>query len=91
MSYGSRGPINAMYSTYGNGIIKRSISTQTTSCKEQVYEILPQYIKRRERKELAKINALKAKNSLSLLQLRTTPNGPFYIEFLAYLGIFYLN
>ena len=67
MSYGSRGPINAIYGTYDDRIIQRSISTQRTSSIEQVYEILPQEDnKRQERKESEKINALEAKNSLSL-------------------------
>ena len=66
MSNGSRGPTNAQYDAYGDGNISRSISTRRTSSIEQVYEILPQDNKRRERKESEKIDALKAKNSLSL-------------------------
>ena len=57
MDIKTRGPTNAIYGMYGNGIIQRSISTQRTSCIEQVYEILPQDIKRQERKELEKIDA----------------------------------
>ena len=66
MSYGSRGPTTAQYDAYGDENISRSISTRRTSSIEQVYEILPQDIKRRERKELKKVNKFEAKNSLSL-------------------------
>ena len=66
MSYGSCGPTNAQYDAYGDGNISRSISTQRTSSIEQVYEILPQDNKQRERKERKKIDAFEAKNSLSL-------------------------
>ena len=85
MEIGTRGPTNAIYGTYGNGIIQRSISAQKTWCIEQVYEILPQDIKRQERKELEKINTFKAKNSLSLHYSRVHQNGPFYIEFMDYM------
>ena len=66
MSNKSRGPTNAQYDAYGDGNISRSISTQRTSSIEQVYEILPQENKRRERKERKKIDVFEAKNSLSL-------------------------
>ena len=66
MSYGSCGPTNAQYDAYGDENISRSISTQRTSSIEQVYEILPQDNKRRERKGSEKIHAFEAKNSLSL-------------------------
>ena len=51
-----------------------------------MYEILPQDIKQQERKELTKHNMFEAKNSLSLFQLKSTSNGPFDIEFMAYMG-----
>ena len=66
MSNGSRGPTNAQYNAYGDKNISKSISTQRTSSIEQVYEILPQDNKQRERKEREKIDAFEAKNSLSL-------------------------
>ena len=67
MSNKSCGSTNAQYNTYGDGNISRSISTQRTSSIDQVYEILPQEDnKQEERKESKKINALEAKNSLSL-------------------------
>ena len=56
-----------------------------------MYEILPQDIKRRERKELKKIDKFEAKNSLSLHYSRVHQNGPFYIEFMAYMGTFHCN
>ena len=45
-----------------------------------MYEILPQDIKRQERKELKKIDKFEAKNSLSLHYSRVHPNCLFYIE-----------
>ena len=50
-----------------------------------MYEILPQDIKRQERKEFEKHDTFEAKNSLSLLQLKSASNGPFYIEFMDYM------
>ena len=50
-----------------------------------MYEILPQDIKQRERKEIEKNDAFEAKNSLSLLQLKITSNGVFYIESMDYM------
>ena len=85
MDSGTRGPTNAIYGTYGDGIIQRSISTWRTWCIEQVYEILSQDIKRWERKELKKIDTFEAKNYLSLHYSRVHQNGPFYIEFMDYM------
>ena len=62
----TRGSTNALYNAYNDGITQRGKSTQRTCVIEQVYEILPQENKRKERNELKKIDAFKAKNSLSL-------------------------
>ena len=51
-----------------------------------MYEILPLDNKQPERKEHEKNNAFKAKNSSPRHQLTVTSNGPFYIEFMAYMG-----
>ena len=85
MDNGTRGPTNAIYGMYNNEIIQKSISTQRTCIIEQVYEMLPQDNKRRERKELKKNDTFEAKNSLSFHQLKSTSNGPFYIQFMDYM------
>ena len=85
MDIGTRGPSNAIFGMYNDEIIQRSTSTWRTWCIEQVYEILPQDIKGRERKELEKIDKFEAKNSLSLHYSRVHQNGSFYIEFMDYM------
>ena len=60
MDNGTGGPINSLYNAYNDGITQRSTSTQRTCVIKQVYKILPQENKRRERNELEKIDALEA-------------------------------
>ena len=66
MDIKTRGPTNAIYGGYDDRIIQRSTSIPRPCIIEQIYEVLPQDNKRRERYELKKINTFEAKNSLSL-------------------------
>ena len=56
-----------------------------------MYEILPQDIKRRGRKELEKIDTSRPRTPYLFITQEYIKNGPFYIEFMAYMGTFRYN
>ena len=56
-----------------------------------MYEILPQDIKGRERKELKKIDASRPRTPYLFITQEYIQNGPSYIEFMAYMGTFRYN